>query len=124
DAIARYNGWSFQTAWMFRGSENPITRNPGDYDDISYVVAGNGFGAQLSYVFENYWEVTGRFSNSKPKKEIDFLLPESTQFSFGITKYVWEHSFKMQAELTNEQLRFPNTEAKNNWYLRFQIELG
>ena len=124
DAIAKYNGWSFQTAWMFRDSENPITRNPEDYDDISYVVAGTGFDAQLSYIFENYWEVTGRFSNSKPKKEIDFLLPESTQFSFGVTKYIWEHAFKMQAELTNEQLRFPNTEAKNNWYLRFQIELG
>lgn len=124
DAIVKYNGWSFQTAWMMRDTDQSITTNPENELEQSYVIAGSGWDVQLSYVFYNYWEIIGRYSNSRPKTDLRWILPESSQMSFGVTKYIWEHAFKMQAEITHEQLQLPQSDPVNSWYLRFQVELG
>lgn len=124
DGIAKYNGWAFQTAYMIRDAKSPITSNPDDSSEFNYVVAGNGFDAQLSYIFSNNIELIGRYSTSNPKEEIKYFLPESTQYSFGVTKYIWEHALKLQAEVTHQQLSLPNTDSNDSWYLRFQVELG
>jgi hypothetical protein len=123
DAMLKYNGWSFQTAYMSRDTQNALLVDPQGSQN-QFVVAGNGIDAQLSYIFRNNVELIGRFSKSNPKSEIASLLPKATEFTMGVTKYIWEHSFKMQAELTNSQLQFPSTETANNWYVRFQIEIG
>ncbi len=124
DAIIKYNGWAFQTAYMQRDTQDAITTNPDDITQQEFVVAGNGFDTQLSYLFFNDMEVIGRFSNSKPKNQLEDLLPESTQYSLGFTKYIWEHAFKLQAEITHEQLSFSSNITSNNWYVRFQVEIG
>lgn len=124
DALLKYNGWAFQTAYLIRDTDNPITINPDNTLEQAFVIAGSGYDAQLSYNFPNNLEFMGRFSISTPQKEIIALLPESKQFSIGATKYIWEHAFKIQAELTHEQLTINNGPVKNNWYFRFQVELG
>lgn len=123
DAMLKYNGWSFQTAYMSRDTQNALSIDPQGSQN-QFVVAGNGMDAQLSYLFRNNVELIGRFSESNPKSEIASLLPKATEFTMGITKYIWEHSFKMQAELTNSRLEFPSIETASNWYVRFQIEIG
>lgn len=123
DAMLKYNGWSFQTAYMSRDTKNALSIDPQGSQN-QFVVAGNGMDAQLSYLFRNNVELIGRFSESNPKSEIASLLPKATEFTMGITKYIWEHSFKMQAELTNSRLEFPSIETASNWYVRFQIEIG
>lgn len=124
DGIAKYNGWAFQSAYMIRNTKDPITYNPDENSEFNYVIAGNGFDSQLSYIFNNNIELIGRYSVSNPKKEINYLLPETTQYSFGINKYIWEHSLKLQAEVTHEQNSLPATDTHKSWYLRFQVELG
>ncbi len=124
DAIIKYNGWAFQTAYMSRDTKDPITINPDNNLERRFVIAGSGYDAQLSYIFPNNLEFMGRYSLSTPKNEIAAFLPESQQFSIGATKYIWEHAFKLQAELTHEQLTLNNGPVKNNWYFRFQIEMG
>lgn len=124
DAIVKYNGWSFQTAWMMRDTDQSITTNPEDESEQSYVIAGSGWDVQLSYIFQNYWEIIGRYSHSRPKHDIKSQLPESSQLSFGVTKYIWEHAFKMQAEITHEQQQWPQSDPVKSWYVRFQVELG
>jgi len=123
DAMLKYNGWSFQSAYMSRDTQNALLIDPQGSQN-QFVVAGNGIDAQLSYIFLNNIELIGRFSKSNPKSEIASLLPKATEFTMGVTKYIWEHSFKMQAELTNSQLQFPSTETASNWYVRFQVEIG
>ncbi|MEZ4971583.1 MAG: porin [Flavobacteriaceae bacterium] len=123
DAMLKYNGWSFQTAYMSRDTQNALSIDPQGSQN-QFVVAGNGMDAQLSYLFRNNVELIGRFSESNPKSEIASLLPKATEFTMGVTKYIWEHSFKMQAELTNSRLEFPSIETASNWYVRFQIEIG
>lgn len=123
DAMFKYNGWAFMSAYMSRVSDDPITINPLDNSDISFVYVGSGMDYQLSYLFPNNLEVIGRYSFQKMHKDVEALTPNKNQYSFGVTKYIWEHAFKMQAEVTFDEL-YLNGDTKNNWYIRFQIEMG
>ena len=124
DAVLKYNGWAFQTAYMNRTTDDPITINPEDASDSRYVFVGHGFDTQLSYIFENNYEVIGRFSYQEPHKKIETLTPQTNQYSLGVTKYIWEHSLKLQAEVTNSEFNYFDSSTSNDWYLRFQIEIG
>ncbi|NRR92807.1 porin [Winogradskyella undariae] len=124
DAIVKYNGWAFQTAYMERRADDPITFNPDDLLDSEYVFTGNGFDTQLSYIFKNNYELIGRFSHQEPHEDIEALTPQTNQYSLGVTKYIWEHALKLQAEVTNTELNYLDNSQTNNWYLRFQVEIG
>ncbi|MGE4347309.1 MAG: porin [Flavobacteriaceae bacterium] len=124
DAMFKYNGWAFMSAYMSRVSDDPITTNPLDNSDTSFVYVGSGMDYQLSYLFPNNLEVIGRYSFQKMHKDVEALTPNKNQYSFGVTKYIWEHAFKMQAEVTFDELNYHDGDTKNNWYIRFQIEMG
>lgn len=124
DAILKYKGWAFMTTHMQRGSHNPITVNPTDATQTKAVFVGNGQDYQLSYVFPSKYEFIGRFSKQNVNKEIKALMPNTNQYSFGVNKYVWEHALKLQGEVTYENQFFNADVTKNNWYVRFQIEIG
>jgi phosphate-selective porin OprO and OprP len=119
DAMLKYRGWSFQTAWMTRQT---------DFDTVvpgsPFVMAGNGTDLQLSYLFPSDYEIIGRFSTQTPAPEIEAFMPQREQYTFGITRYIWEHALKIQTELTYDARSFPGTGSENGWYLRFQVELG
>lgn len=124
DAIFKYNGWAFQTAYMKRMADDPITVNPDDISETQYVFVGDGFDTQLSYIFENNYELIGRFSHQTPHDHIKNLTPQTNQFTLGVTKYIWEHSLKLQAEITKSDLKYFDHTDKENWYFRFQVEIG
>ncbi|HUH25087.1 MAG TPA: hypothetical protein VLY87_00530, partial [Flavobacterium sp.] len=72
-----------------------------------------------------HYEIIGRFSTQNVNQAIHNLnVPNQKQYSFGVTKYIWEHAFKVQAEVSYDQLEFYTGQQKNNWYARFQIEIG
>lgn len=128
DAIAKYNGWAGMISYMNRSTNNSAityaideTGNP----SRSHVFVGHGMDYQLSYTFLSHYELIGRYSNQKVKDEIfELNVPNNEQFSLGITKYIWEHAFKVQGEFTYDQLHYFDGNQKNNWYVRFQIEIG
>ncbi len=125
DAMLKYQGWSAMSAYMSRNTaDNAITVNPVDLTEFNYVYAGSGFDYQLSYIFENDYEVAGRYSLQKVHRDIEQLAPNTKQLSLGVTKYIWEHTFKIQTELTYDMLDYYDGSSKNNWYVRFQVEIG
>lgn len=125
DAMLKYNGWAAMASYMSRTTnENAITFNPDDATDFNYAFVGEGFDYQLSYNFPSNYEIIGRFSTQKVGKDIELLAPNQKQYSLGVTKYIWEHSFKVQTELTFDALNYHDGSTKNNWYLRFQVEIG
>lgn len=124
DAMLKYKGFSFQAAYMQRTANNPVTVNPDDAEDIEFVFAGNGFDYQMSYLFASDLEVIGRFSTQEVHKDIKPYAPDTNQYSIGITRYIWEHSFKAQAEFTVNDITYYNGYSKQDWYIRFQIEIG
>ncbi|MFU8859536.1 MAG: porin [Cyclonatronaceae bacterium] len=124
DAIFKYRGWAMQAAWMTRRASDPVTADPLDPENIRYVFAGEGHDLQFSYLFKNNYELIGRFSSQTPDNSIRAYVPQAEQYSFGVTRYVWEHSLKLQTEVTWNREMPADGDELNGWYLRFQIEIG
>lgn len=125
DAMLKYQGWSLMSSYLSRvANDSPLTYNPLDATDFNYVYTGNGFDYQLSYIFKNNYEVIGRYSLQHVNAEIHPFTPHVKQYSFGLTKYIWEHTFKIQTEVTFDTSTYFNNQAVNNWYWRFQVEIG
>lgn len=125
DAMFKYNGWAAMTSFMSRTTnDNAITYNPDDLTESNYAFVGNGFDYQLSYNTKKNYEFIGRYSIQNVGNDIETLAPKVKEYSFGVTKYIWEHTFKLQAEVNYDTLESISGTTKNNWYLRFQVEIG
>lgn len=118
DALLKYNGWAVMGAYMQRSAKDPLI----DISEKKYVVAGSGVDAQLSYAFTNDWEIASRYSFISPINELKDVMPKQKQFSLGVTKYIWEHAFKVQMEVARSVKTLVND--KKEWYVRFQVEMG
>ena len=112
------------SAYMNRETKDIITYDVDDVTTFNYVFAGEGFDYQMSYVFPSNYEIIGRFSTQHVASEIKDLAPSSKQYSIGLTRYLWEHTFKLQAELSYNELDYNWSSSSSNWYARFQIEIG
>ncbi|MGG5577020.1 porin [Myroides sp. C15-4] len=128
DAILKYDGWAGMVSFMNRNVDDAITYQT-DLDGKkhnSYVYAGHGMDYQLSYIFPSNYELIGRVSTQKMKTQLyeQLNLPNTTQYTVGVTKYLWEHAFKLQAEFSYDKLNFYQGPSKNNWYFRMQFEIG
>lgn len=125
DGMFKYDGWAAMCAFMSRTtSKDPVTVNPDDPTQTKYVFTGSGFDYQLSYNFKTNYEVIARYSLQKAHQEVHDFAPHTKQYSLGVTKYIWEHTFKLQSELTFDTLDYADGSSRNNWYLRFQVEIG
>ncbi len=124
DLIFKYDGWAFMSSYMTRMANNPLTLNPEEASDVRYVFVGKGIDFQGSYLFRNNYELIGRYSNQWVDDEIRMFEPHTQQFSLGLNKYIWEHAFKLQAEATYETRDYFLESDTNNWYIRFQVEIG
>lgn len=125
DLIFKYDGFAFMTAYMNRSAgDNPIAVNPDDPTKINYVIAGQGMDLQSSFLTKKGYEFIGRYSWQQLDKAINIYEPNKQQYTIGLTKYIWEHAFKIQGELTYNVEEKLNAAAKNSWYARFQIEIG
>ncbi len=125
DAMLKYNGWAAMTSYMSRNTnDNAVTINPLNITQSNYVFVGNGFDYQLSYITKKKYEIIGRYSIQNVGNDIEKLAPKTKEYTFGLTKYIWEHTFKLQAEINYDTLDYYNGATKNNWYVRFQVEIG
>lgn len=125
DAMFKYNGWAAMMSYMSRTTnQNAVTVNPEDVTESNYVFVGNGFDYQASYNTKSNYEFIARYSIQNVGEDIQTLAPNTREYSIGVTKYIWEHTFKLQAELNYDTLKYFDGATKNNWYLRFQVEIG
>lgn len=124
DAMLKYNGWSLMSSYMSRTANDPVAFNPQNNTQFNYVPVGSGMDYQLSYVFPTNYEIIGRFSTQNMHNNIKAFIPDSKQFTLGVTKYLWEHAFKLQGEVTLSDLDYFDGSNKQNWYVRFQVEIG
>lgn len=129
DALLKYKGWAGSLSYMSRTTDNPLTFNPkytvgSNLQELNFVRVGHGYDAQLSYNFPSNLEIIGRYSFNNPHKDIEKYLPQQEQITFGVTKYLWEHLFKIQLEVSKNNFKYFDGRKDDNWYARFQIEFG
>lgn len=125
DVMLKYNGWAAMSSYMSRNTtENAVTVNPTNSLESNYVFTGSGFDYELSYIFPSKYQLISRYSTQKVHRDIEKFAPDSQQLSFGITKYIWEHTFKLQTEFTYNTLNYFDGSTSHDWYVRFQVEIG
>ena len=99
DFLLKYRGYS---VLVEAGGRSVTDDNEFVYDDKGDVKAAyyTGFGAniQTGYVFKNNFELSGRYSFTKPNEtEIN---PEITDYTFAVSKYIIGNNFKIQGDVT------------------------
>ncbi|TVQ66158.1 MAG: porin [Balneolaceae bacterium] len=125
DAMLKYSGWAFQGAYMSRKSDDPLTVNPADTHQLRRVETGDGYDLQMSYLLLSGIEFIARYSVQNPGKHEDQPVHRIRQQSAGVTKYIWEHALKLQAELTRNRFYAADPgSVASSYYLRFQVEIG
>lgn len=124
DLIFKYRGLALMTSYMKRGGKNPLTYGTEDPQDVKFVYVGQGMDYQGSYIFPSDYEIIGRYSWQKVDPDIRRYTPDNRQFTLGLTKYIWEHAFKIQAEATYTIESHFDRGRRDNWYFRLQTEIG
>jgi phosphate-selective porin OprO/OprP len=133
DLLAKYNGWAWYSEFMNRTTGNPITVNPNNTSQISTVYAGQGFMSQMSYLFKNNFEVSGRYATTKPSSKLydnveapSLNEKQMENYELGVTRYFNGHRLKVQGGLMYSKLTDLRTESLFSayWSTVFQIELG
>ncbi|UAB81745.1 porin [Marixanthomonas sp. SCSIO 43207] len=114
DAMFKYNGFSFMGEFANREAENPIaTEQDGtlavDEDGIptnDVVLVGNALNLQAGYLFENNYEVAGRFTSLR----FDSVTNASNQnqYTVGVSKYIVGHKLKVQSDVSYSTIENEN----------------
>ena len=128
DAIAKYQGWALQTEFAKRMADRKYGWNmcglqmTQPFDEPVYT--GYGINTQLSYVFQNYFELAGRYTYVKPDVITGLLEPETRIITLGLTKYIPSHRNKLQLNVSHLSFDAKDSERKNRWNVMLQVELG
>ena len=99
DAMFKYNGFSFMGEYAHRTADNPIATNLDGSLTGDVVLIGDGLNLQTGYLFHNYWEISGRYTNIKLDEEITGRNPQD-QYTLGFSKYIVGHKLKVQTDLS------------------------
>lgn len=122
EALFKYNGFASSLSYMNRNADDVFSVNPLDPSDLRFVFVGEGFDGQMSYILPSNWELIGRYSTQRVKNVIREFTPNSEEMALGVTKYIWEHAFKIQLEVSRRIYDVPTN--PEDWYVRFQVEVG
>jgi hypothetical protein len=99
DAMFKYKGFSLMAEYADRDAKDPIAKNSDGTETGDIVQVGKGINIQSGYLFQNNWEVSGRFSKVKLDENITGTMPE-TQYTLGLSKFIVGHSLKVQTDLS------------------------
>ena len=120
DMMFKYKGISVMAEYALRTAAKDTMQIVND--DLSVTTAmvqvGSGFNVQLGYMFENNWEVAGRFTQIVPGGLLN--RSQFEQYTFGISKYIVGHKLKVQTDVS---WLTTNNSSDNNLMYRLQFEL-
>lgn len=119
DMMYKYRGFSFMAEYSSRTAQDKIAKNTDGTPTGDEVEVGSGWNFQSGYLFENNWEISGRFSNVELGKN-NFGKISQNQYTLGLSKYIVNHKLKLQTDIgyltqnpTNDQLL---------WRLQFEVQ--
>ncbi|MEZ4777892.1 MAG: porin [Flavobacteriaceae bacterium] len=98
DAMFKYKGFSFMGEYANRDAENPIAKEADGTETGDIVLIGSAINFQAGYVFNNNYEIAGRFTNTKYDTITERLGEE--QYTLGVSKYIVGHKLKVQSDIS------------------------
>jgi phosphate-selective porin OprO and OprP len=129
DAVFKYKGYALAGEYIRRYTPGASSVTVSEEGAKEYIYDGEGYNVQTSYLFKNNFEVVGQYVKMVPLAETrqsSSLGLVVQQYTFGINRYLKGHRVKLQFDATYEMLSSlkDNSFTNNNYYARFQIELG
>lgn len=118
DAMFKYRGLSIMAEYANREADMPLAMVQGETDVFDYVVLeGSGVNVQTSYLFKNFYEITGRYSKND-YKDISQAL-DLEQYTLGASKYIVGHKLKVQSDVVYSRLNDINDNI--TWRIGFDF---
>jgi len=99
DAMFKCHGFSLMAEYANRTAANPIALNTDGTESGAIVQVGNGLNLMSGYLFDNNWELTGRYTSIELDKNITGKDME-TQYTMGVSKYIKGHKLKIQSDIS------------------------
>ncbi|MDQ3191123.1 MAG: OprO/OprP family phosphate-selective porin [Bacteroidota bacterium] len=116
DVMIKYKGISIMSEFIQRNT--PVTPLYFEGDDIlGSFYTGRGFSIQGGYLFENDFEVSGRYSTVMPEEITG--NPNIDMYTLGFSRYIVGHNLKVQSDISYTQ-----TGQNEGAMFRMQVELA
>jgi len=116
DAIFKYNGISVMAEYANKWGNESY-----DISQVSNLyTTGSGFMMSVGYLFENNWEVAGRYTTVAPDNVEYSSISDRIEYALGVSKYIVGHNLKIQTDISYIDFWNNNT---NDLLYRLQVEL-
>ena len=126
DLLFKYYGFAFSSEYLYRGVNNPFM----DFNKQGYYTAGDGLNTQMSYCFENNTNIAFRYAVTRPDSLLVNLIPHQKQYGMCVSKFIYHHKIKIQAEIQFNEESFRKNGVLINQNIKqymagfLQVELG
>ncbi|CAM4050838.1 porin [Gillisia limnaea] len=117
DALFKYEGVSIMAEYANREADNPFAVNEDSTPTGDVVNIGEAFNIQAGYLFENNYQVLGRFTSVDPDDDFSELV--ENQYTLGLSKYLVGHKLKVQTDISYTDL---NQDQFDGLMYRLQFE--
>ena len=99
DAMFKYKGFNILTEYADRNADAPIAVNAAGIPTGDVVQVGDGFNFQVGYLFQNNFEVVGRYTTIDLDENITGEGVHN-QYTLGLSKYIVGHKLKVQTDVS------------------------
>lgn len=118
DGMFKYQGMSVMAEYAKRTAADPYAKNSDGSLTGDNVKIGQGWNFQAGYLFQNHWEIAGRFTNLNVDSNL-VLENSQNQYTLGLSKYLVGHQLKVQSDVS--YLTMDNRNDLWMWRLQFAI---
>ncbi|MFK7750613.1 MAG: porin [Kordia sp.] len=117
DAMIKYRGFSFMGEYASRDAKDAVAKNADGTATGAIVQIGNGLNLQAGYLFNNNYEVTGRYTNI----DLDRITGKGLeqQYTLGVSKFIVGHKLKIQTDIS--YLSKENSNNQLMYRLQFDV---
>ena len=118
DAMYKHKGFSLMAEYANRTADEAFARNSDGTFTGDKVQVGTGLNLQTGYLLSKTIELSGRYTNISLDKEVTGKGAEN-QYTLGLSKYIAEHSLKVQTDLSYTDIGFKT----NQLLFRVQVDI-
>ncbi len=125
DMMFKYQGFSFMSEYAQRDVANPVLYDPASSGPsvpprrLGSFYSGYGWVAQAGYLFENDFEISGRYTMIRP--EGITARPDVDEYTLGFSRYIVNHHLKVQSDISYIERSFI---GDPHFRFRLQTELS
>ncbi len=100
DLIFKYKGFSIESEFFNRNSNQGIVTNEKDTTQRNYIISGNTFMIQSGYFITRKIEIAARYAQITPGNSVASIMKIQKEYVIGLSHYFNKHSLKLQSDVS------------------------